>query len=66
MILVLFHTTKIFFFNLVNVIYIDCSILCNFAGDDKHQEVVLKILYHLSYEEDVKHNFVECIGLVRA
>lgn len=38
--------------------------LIHFAGDDKHQEVVLKILYQLSYEDDVKHNFVECIGLV--
>lgn len=35
-----------------------------FLGDDKHQEVVLKILYHLSYEDEVKHNFVDCIGLV--
>ncbi|XP_072377125.1 kinesin-associated protein 3 [Diabrotica undecimpunctata] len=33
-------------------------------SDDKHQEVVLKILYHLSYEDEIKHHFVDCIGLI--
>ncbi|CAH1183421.1 unnamed protein product [Phaedon cochleariae] len=33
-------------------------------SDDKHQEVVLKILYHLSYEDEIKHQFMDCIGLI--
>ncbi|CAH1133621.1 unnamed protein product [Ceutorhynchus assimilis] len=36
----------------------------NFMGDERHQEVVLKLLYHLSYDEDSKHYFVESIGLI--
>ncbi|CAH1108759.1 unnamed protein product [Psylliodes chrysocephalus] len=38
--------------------------IMSLLSDDKHQEVVLKILYHLSYEDEVKHNFVDCIGLI--
>jgi hypothetical protein len=26
----------------------------------------LKLLYHLSYDDDVKTQFAECVGLVRA
>lgn len=39
------------------------KIVC-FMGDDRHQEVVFKLLYHLSYDEDSKSYFVECIGLI--
>lgn len=35
-----------------------------FMGDDRHQEVVLKLLYHLSYDEDSKHYFADSIGLI--
>ncbi|XP_056631123.1 kinesin-associated protein 3 isoform X2 [Diorhabda carinulata] len=38
--------------------------IMSLLSDDKHQEVVLKILYHLSYEDEVKHHFVDCIGLI--
>ncbi|KAF7284009.1 hypothetical protein GWI33_022631 [Rhynchophorus ferrugineus] len=33
-------------------------------GDDRHQEVVLKLLYHLSYDEDSKIYFIDCIGFI--
>lgn len=36
----------------------------NFMGDDRHQEVVLKLLYHLSYDEDSKNHFIDSIGLI--
>ncbi|KAL1490398.1 hypothetical protein ABEB36_013103 [Hypothenemus hampei] len=36
----------------------------SFMGDDRHQEVVLKLLYNISYEEDSKHQFADSIGLI--
>jgi hypothetical protein len=33
-------------------------------SDDRHQEIVLKLLYHLSYDDDVKTQFAECVGLI--
>nr|CAH7719887.1 unnamed protein product [Callosobruchus chinensis] len=38
--------------------------IVSYLSDDKHREVVLKILYHLSYEDEVKHYFVDSIGLI--
>lgn len=38
--------------------------IINFMGDDRHQEVVLKLLYHLSYDEDSKNHFIDSIGLI--
>lgn len=34
------------------------------SGDDRHQEIVLKILYNLSYDDEIKTQFVDYIGLV--
>ncbi|XP_050309550.1 kinesin-associated protein 3 [Anthonomus grandis grandis] len=36
----------------------------SFMGDDRHQEVVMKLLYHLSYDEDSKSHFADSIGLI--
>lgn len=35
-------------------------------ADDRHQNIVIKLLYHLSYDEDVKAQFAftECVSLV--
>lgn len=35
------------------------------AGDEHHQEIVLKLLYHLSYDDEVKPQFIDSVGLVR-
>ncbi|XP_066251410.1 kinesin-associated protein 3 [Euwallacea similis] len=36
----------------------------NFMGDDRHQEVVLKLLYQISYDEDSKHYFAESVEFI--
>ncbi|KAJ3650752.1 hypothetical protein Zmor_016832 [Zophobas morio] len=43
------------------------GLLPRFIGllsDDRHQEMILKLLYHLSYDDDVKTQFAECVGLI--
>lgn len=37
-----------------------------FVGDDRHQDVVLKLLYHLSYEDEIKPEFAytDCVSLI--
>ncbi|XP_049821994.1 kinesin-associated protein 3 isoform X10 [Aethina tumida] len=33
-------------------------------SDEKHQEAVLKLLYHLSYDDEIKPHFLDCVGLI--
>lgn len=46
---------------------VKCGLLpkiMSLLSDDRHQEIVLKILYNLSYDDETKSHFVDYIGLV--
>ncbi|CAH0558068.1 unnamed protein product [Brassicogethes aeneus] len=38
--------------------------ITSLISDDKHQEAVLKLLYHLSYDDEIKSYFADSVGLI--
>ncbi|KAL3282486.1 hypothetical protein HHI36_005669 [Cryptolaemus montrouzieri] len=38
--------------------------LINLLSDERHQEIDLKLLYHFSYEDEVKAQFIDSVGLI--
>lgn len=51
------------FYTLHPAVFYDINMI---TADDRHQDIVIKLLYHLSYDEEAQPYFVytDCVSLV--